>query len=126
MTEVRLIDAIQLHRKIMDDAGYDFSKELNLAQCLLYVENATTIEAEPIRHGQWIVNNPYGIKCCSECGYGQSIGAENYCPNCGAKMSTNESWFTDTFSQCDGCLDWVENKCKSRGHGCEEGGPDNG
>ena len=86
MTEVRLIDANTLHAKIMKDNDNDLSRKENIAQFLLRIETAPTIEAEPIRHGQWIMNNPYGIKCCSECGYGQSIGAENYCPNCGSKM----------------------------------------
>lgn len=58
--------------------------------CMVYQGPRDTptiqIEAEPVRHGRWVMNNQYGIKCCSECGYGQSIGAENYCPNCGAKM----------------------------------------
>lgn len=50
------------------------------------IEKLPTIKADIERHGRWIMNNPYGIKCCSECGYGQRIGAENYCPNCGVGM----------------------------------------
>lgn len=49
------------------------------------IDKMPTLEPEVV-HGRWVMNNPYGIKCCSVCGYGQSIGAENYCPNCGAKM----------------------------------------
>lgn len=105
MSEVILIDAIQLHRKIMDDAGYDFSKELNLAQCLLYVENAPMIEAKPIQHGLWL-NMTKGIPltenqlnsysfagCCSVCG--ENSGTQyatrrfNFCPYCGAKMDAD-------------------------------------
>lgn len=96
MLEVRLIDAIQLHKKIMDDAEYDFSKELNLAQCLLYVENAPTIEAVPVRHGQWIPFDGWfnkGIVKCSVCrhtldmhGVNAGRGDANFCPNCGSKM----------------------------------------
>lgn len=122
----RLIDANTLHAKIMKDNDNDLSRKENIAQILLRIETEPTVEAEPIKHGYWIMNNPYGIKCCSECGYGQSTGAENYCPNCGAKMDVSESMFTDTFSQCGGCPDWDGDKCKSHGHGCEGGGPDNG
>lgn len=50
------------------------------------IDKQPTIESASVRHGRWVMNNPYGIKCCSECGYGQSIGAENYCPNCGVDM----------------------------------------
>lgn len=133
MSEVRLIDATQLHRKLMDDAAYDFSKKLNLAQCLLYVENAPTIEAEPVRHGRWIDKGEYAV--CTECdgrSGTQYDGLEpialmtQFCQNCGAKMDMNESMFTDSFSQCDGCPDQVGNKCKSHSHGCEGGGHDNG
>ena len=41
---MRLIDAEELHKKIMMDAGNDLSQELTIAQCLLYMENAPTIE----------------------------------------------------------------------------------
>ena len=58
-----------------------------------------TIEAEPVRHGRWIVTKEYNdvidmdvVKyACSACGeYRLSATtlsqATNYCPNCGAKM----------------------------------------
>lgn len=54
----------------------------------MLIDKQPTVEPQ-VRHGRWIMNNPYGIKCCSECGYGRSIGAENYCPNCGAYMMEN-------------------------------------
>ena len=50
------------------------------------VEDFPTIEAEPIRHGQWVVNNHYGVIECSSCGYGRVWGGGNYCSYCGAKM----------------------------------------
>ena len=68
------------------------------------------IEAEPVRHGQWVIEKRHEVSCnpymddnyfasatCSECGF--CIHAEtksfgypdlditNYCPNCGCKMS---------------------------------------
>lgn len=56
-------------------------------------ENASTIDAEPVRHGRWIIDK--GDMWCSECGYEDVT--ENgepedyhYCPNCGAKMDGGE------------------------------------
>lgn len=72
------------------------------------IAEAPTIEAEPVRHGEWVTDEydsgePEAYPAfldvhCSECGY--DIGAESgqfgwcygdpfpmsYCPNCGAKM----------------------------------------
>ena len=58
---------------------------------------APTIDAEPVRHGEWILNpcNLYNDATwvCSVCGNewvlidGNPHGNQmNYCPNCGAKM----------------------------------------
>lgn len=55
------------------------------------IENAPTIEAEPVRHGRWIKKQEkdtfagylYSYKC-SECGRIEKC-KEPYC-NCGAKM----------------------------------------
>ena len=52
------------------------------------IENAPTIDAEPVRHGRWIhdINNLYG---CSECLGRETMSQKKlkpYCPNCGAKM----------------------------------------
>lgn len=52
-----------------------------------------TIEAEPIKHGQWINvndgkwNTVYVLKCscCGEIDTRMYV-TDNYCPNCGAKM----------------------------------------
>ncbi len=63
------------------------------------IQNAPTIEAEPIRHGEWksdrlVTTNggTYGVRRCSECeAYYQDIGyGWNYCPNCGAHMDKGE------------------------------------
>lgn len=53
------------------------------------IENAPTIETEPIRHGKWLFNG-YQTKCsvCDdviELEVGQKWNSP-YCPNCGAKM----------------------------------------
>lgn len=51
-----------------------------------------TIEAELVRHGQWIhdINNLYG---CSECLGRETMSHKKlkpYCPNCGVKMDLVE------------------------------------
>lgn len=49
---------------------------------LLCINKAPTIDAEPVRHGKWIIED--GHVCCSECG---EISKEyNWCPYCGARM----------------------------------------
>ena len=55
------------------------------------IDEAPTIDAEPIRHGKWIYEPKDAIEMmftkpkCSECGY-ESADGLHYCPNCGAKM----------------------------------------
>lgn len=57
------------------------------------VERAPTIEAQPVRHGDWLYNDMYLPNCaeCSECGWKSSVSGDeisscHYCPNCGARM----------------------------------------
>lgn len=62
----------------------------------IYVDGMPTIEAEPVRHGEWRTENrapaPIDRFVCSVCD-GLVIVSTfrnrcmyNYCPNCGAKM----------------------------------------
>ena len=63
-----------------------------------WVEVQPAAEVAPVVHGRWIDTYPdiepnpmfmYGI--CSECGFEQGISKYlNYCPNCGAKMESEE------------------------------------
>lgn len=60
------------------------------------IENAPTIEAEPIKHGQWIESWGGIWHSCSVCGgippfnmRGDDIPTP-YCPHCGAKMDLDE------------------------------------
>ena len=46
------------------------------------INNAPTIDAEPVKHGYWIGG---GYDKCSVCG-GMELGRTDYCPHCGAKM----------------------------------------
>lgn len=74
--------AIEQNGKITDAQKFKQAK--------FVVENAPTIEAEPVRHGRW-EKSPTGnenYKYCSECGgcfYMQSSKVI-YCPYCGARM----------------------------------------
>lgn len=66
-----------------------------LVQPLIWVEN--TIEAEPVKHGKWVLigTNSHDYETsieekCSICGryvyrY-DTQPQDNYCPNCGARM----------------------------------------
>lgn len=51
------------------------------------VNNAPTIDAAPVRHGQWMFGGD-GIVECSVCNetYDVNMMPRNYCPNCWAKM----------------------------------------
>ena len=66
------------------------------------IKNAPTIDAEPVRHGKWIIRDNPGTGwyrvTCSECGEDVTANAPcigffpnakvtwDYCPNCGADM----------------------------------------
>lgn len=64
------------------------------------IDTAPTIEAEPVKHGQWVNLSGWcnrGIVKCSKCGntldmHGVNAGRgdANFCPNCGAKMDKGE------------------------------------
>lgn len=51
-----------------------------------HVGASPTIEAEPVRHGEWCREEEYGVFwVCDQCGFASEY-KDNYCPNCGAKM----------------------------------------
>ena len=89
---MRLIDADELKReciklpRVLDD---EFVIHVQMKDVTKSINNAPTIEAEPVRHGRWEKCSQYDIfdYCqCSECGYFSFDGDTNYCPYCGAKM----------------------------------------
>lgn len=71
------------------------------------IEDAPTVDAEPVRHGRWIAHSTELCwDVCSVCGTGckrreEDNGADvqynyHYCPWCGAKMDGGEtrSWLS--------------------------------
>ena len=84
---MRLVDADDL-----DEKGIEFS-DTNVYVPIEAIWNAPTIEAEPVRHGEWLPDEEFSLnRICSNCKkkiwvpmyYGGYLF--NYCPNCGAKM----------------------------------------
>jgi hypothetical protein len=75
---MRLIDADAMKSKLVGSRFHYIRNFLN---------KQPTIEAEPVRHGRWIVEYPTGSAFgrCSAC---KTLGNLDwhYCPNCGAKM----------------------------------------
>lgn len=117
----RLIDADALHRAMYHEAfetdsdmqKWDSGCWIRYKMFEKAIENAPTIEAEPVRHGRWIPvdsysafggseeawrahGNPTAYHYCSECKeqsrldeFGNEI-LSKYCLNCGAKMDGEE------------------------------------
>lgn len=101
--KMRLIDADALTMEM--DAGCMPITEWGISgitgdeSCIKdYIDAAPTIEAEPVKHGEWkpcfedyrkqIEGNE-----CSACGfqiYGSRMDMFRYCPNCGAKMEEDK------------------------------------
>ena len=92
----RLIDTDKLHY-IMEDP--EKPKQMDYIRRFM-VDKAPTVDAEPIRHGQWlgIDDEPCEVFQCDKCGYiTEEIGCAdnkpnnfNYCPRCGALMDEVE------------------------------------
>lgn len=96
---MRLVDADILIQMISDEmitdakalnifrnlGDIDKVETLNMAceRHIQMIEQLSTIDTEPVRHGKWIVDEDGNIEC-SECGC-HGIG-DNYCERCGAKM----------------------------------------
>ena len=73
---MRLIDADRLKRQVEGRSWRAKDKMVEL------IDNSPTIEAEPVKHGRWIVVSD---------GYGKKATRRwNYCPNCGARMEVKD------------------------------------
>ena len=93
-----LIDKAALLNTIATEVHYDSERPLEMyAKLLSVVNDAPTVDAEPVRHGRWCVTQAYPHTIyCSECfqRFAQAHWAvwedgslpRDYCPHCGAKM----------------------------------------
>lgn len=113
MPETRLIDANALRRRLIEGDGHDddrFTEGFNFATQVYreYIDNATTIEAQPVKRGYWSecwrdpVRNVMSVICsaCDDASLTylpkRDLAVEDvpkkicvqmpYCPKCGAKM----------------------------------------
>ena len=83
---MRLIDADRA-LKIVRDQGIAHPNAYHLTNyATLILREAPTIEAEPVRHGQWIGRDiDHMWFRCSLCGK-EAHSATTYCPHCGGKL----------------------------------------
>lgn len=92
---ISLIDKLDQGQKNALDAK-DFMSFYALVFFKVILQEAPTIEAEPVRHGRWLSLegwfNKSSVKC-SVCGNTLNMdgvnagrGDANFCPNCGARM----------------------------------------
>lgn len=97
-------------RAIYDSFTYDEDKQIcagqltTFTEAILRVKDAPAADVTPVRHGRWIgIDSSFWKPThrgdipvfrktyrCSECRRRTAI-AENYCPNCGAKMDKEET-----------------------------------
>lgn len=86
---MRLIDADAIKRRVVI-GGSEQCKKCALVEMLDEIENAPTVEAEPIRQGHW-KTNVYAsqVVVCSFCN-NTSLVPTTYCSNCGAKMDEED------------------------------------
>lgn len=69
-------------KDVQDQDIADFNRDVEIVR--------SALEAEPVRHGRWVVGSRTGMSFCSEC---QDYAVEadtNYCPCCGAKMDGDD------------------------------------
>ena len=86
----RLIDADKINTKDVIGGTSKFANDIRQAMQDL-IDNAPTVDAEPVRRGKWIeVGSGFNYHFeCSKCGWKDGYpfnDRHKYCPNCGAKM----------------------------------------
>lgn len=87
---MRLIDADKLRKDVLDlpDCYNGFSDTYDKARILDLVDEQMTVDAEPVKHGEWIPKiTDFGTMVfrCSACRRFSDIHWA-YCPQCGTKM----------------------------------------
>lgn len=95
---MRLVDADVVKTELDAWAVVINKPKYYLREDALYViDTLQTIDAEPVKHGEWIIHRstfeqyqPTEFEC-NQCGEKfTNMSNANYCPNCGAKMDKGE------------------------------------
>ena len=88
----QLKDAVKYGNKTADQQSWSYST-LMMYEVADEIEDAPTIDAEPVKHGKWDDSLDGITPYCSVCGCTHRclIRCPSYCPNCGAKMDEEES-----------------------------------
>ena len=85
---IKRSDAIKAVSKV-DDYGDGIGFEVR-SHCLVELElvpSADRPQGEWIFRREFVEDTPFTGYRCSNCNYWQGMGAWNFCPNCGARMS---------------------------------------
>ena len=89
---MRLIDADAINDFHIDYSSYKEGPDEE--DVTAWLDEQPTIEAEPVRHGEWLPYPSDQYRKCSLCGIEYAKFAVllkyKYCPNCGAKMDGGE------------------------------------
>ena len=110
---MRLIDADAL---LMDNSWDFYDENGNRNDACIAVENAPTVDAEPVKYGHWCFEEfPDGYYHweCSECKKwfkedSMSLAEEwKYCPNCGAKMDDVKEDEAEDLPSADTPQEWI-------------------
>ena len=92
---MRLVDADEVYKVLTD--YYHHKTETQHEALKEALSKVPTVDAEPVRHGQWVHNKWSNMRhdySCSLCGcriegvdpFSLSATTYNYCPECGAVM----------------------------------------
>lgn len=113
----RLISADALYTLFVKMKSFG---ELTAKKAIRCVEEAPTVDAEPVRHGKWIDEGqyadffPHHAWRCSECGE-HVIEIDTpwgrYCSNCGAKMDGEDE--QPSSEDCDQIFEFVMERLKA-------------
>ena len=92
---MRLIDADELIKQACRSTEWSHGEHPMVIEAD-DIDDAPTVDAEPVKHAHWIVIAPRDVNeepdfACSSCFcISPTRGYTRYCPNCGAKMDEEE------------------------------------